>query len=114
MLHYLSSFLPVTAEVCKHIQEHTLVKADWIQNKRYQDLYGRAKKIMRKDACMKFYDASRPLYLETDASCVGLEATLIQVRVGMNCGHDKVPINATMHQITFTRKSQLTTEWHHH
>ena len=34
----------------------------------YQNLYDRAKKIVKKDACLKFYDASRSPYLETDAS----------------------------------------------
>ena len=29
-----------------------------------QDLYDKAKMIIKKDACMKFYDASRHLYLE--------------------------------------------------
>ena len=39
----------------------------------YQDLYDRAKKIVvKKDACMKFFNAAIPLYPETDASGVGL------------------------------------------
>ena len=42
---------------------------------------------------MKFYDASRPLYLETDELGVGLRAGLLQVMDGMNCGHDEVPDN---------------------
>ena len=46
------------------------VKADLSSNRMYQDLYNKAKKIIKRDACMKFCDASRPLYLETDASGV--------------------------------------------
>ena len=38
-----------------------------------QDLYNRAKEIVKKDACMKFYDVARPLYLETDVSGVSHE-----------------------------------------
>ena len=38
----------------------------------FQDLYDRTKKIIKKDACLKFYDASRPLHLESDASGVSL------------------------------------------
>ena len=43
---------------------------------------------------MKFYDAFRPLYLETDASGVGLGAGLL--RAGMNCGHDEIPDSVTL------------------
>ena len=50
----------------------------------FQDLYDTAKKILKKDICMKFYDAARPLYLENDASSIGLGAGLLQVRDGMN------------------------------
>ena len=46
---------------------------------------------------MKFYDASRPLYMETDASRVGLVAGLLQVREGMNCGFQKMSLHAQLH-----------------
>ena len=36
----------------------------------YQDLYNRPKKVIKKDVCMQIYDASRPLYLETQVSGV--------------------------------------------
>ena len=44
---------------------------------------------------MKFYGASRCLYLETDVSCVSLGAELLWVKEGMNCGCDEVPDNVT-------------------
>ena len=44
-----------------------------------QDLYDKAKKIINKDSCMKFYEPFRPLYQETDASGVGLGAGIMQV-----------------------------------
>ena len=62
----------------------------------YQNLYDREKEIIKKDACMKFYDASRPLYMTPDASGVGLGARLLQVRDSMKCGYDKLPDNATL------------------
>ena len=46
----------------------------------YQDLYKKAKKIIKRDAYMKFYDASRLLLLETITSGVSLGAGLLQVR----------------------------------
>ena len=54
---------------------------------------------------MKFCDKSRPLYTQTDASGVSLEAELIQVRDGMNCGDDKVLDNTTLQPIAFVSKS---------
>ena len=65
IINYLSKF-SLTAEVYEPLL--TLVKADWAWNRMYQDLYGKVKTVVKKDVCMKFYKASRPLYLETDAS----------------------------------------------
>ena len=55
----------------------------------------RANKI-KKDGCMQFYDPSRSLYLEIGASGVSLGARLLQVRDGMNFGHDEVLDNTTL------------------
>ena len=77
------------------------------------DPYDRAKEIVNKYACMKFYDTSRLLYLETDASGIGLGARLLQVRHAMNCGHDEVPDNATLCPIVFASKYPLSTEWYY-
>ena len=40
---------------------------------------------------MKFYDVSRPFYLETNLSGVGLGAGILQVSKGMNYGCNEVP-----------------------
>ena len=66
-----------------------------------KDLYAKGKKITKKQACMKFNDATRPLYLKTDVSDVGLGAKLLQVRKSMNCGHDVVPDNASLCPVAF-------------
>ena len=61
-----------------------------------QDLYGKAKNIVKKDECVKFYNVARPLYLETDASSIGLAPGLLQVRDGMSCRCDEIPDNALL------------------
>ena len=48
---------------------------------------------------MKFYDDTKPLYLETDASRVGLEAVLLQLCKGTFCQKDMVPDNTILHPI---------------
>ena len=60
----------------------------WSQNASYQAIYDKAKSFIKANAYMKFYDKSRPLYLETDASGVGLGATLLQMRDGATCQKD--------------------------
>ena len=78
----------------------------------YKDLYDRVKKIIKKDTCAKFYDESGLLYLETDASSISLEAALLQVRYGMNCGHEeKVLDNVALCPIAFTTKNILSAKW---
>ena len=105
--NYLSKFQAVPTEPCEPLPKLTSVKAEWTWNRMYQDLYGRTKMI-KKDACMEFYEASRPLYLEMDASSISLGGMLLQVRDGMNCGHDVVPESITLHPIVFASKSLLS------
>ena len=62
---------------------------------------------------MKFYDVSRPPYLETDASGVSLGAKLPQVRDGMNCRFHKLLDNATLCLIAFASKSLSSLEWYY-
>ena len=78
----------------------------------YQNPYDKPK-IIKQDASRKFYDVSRPLYLETDVSGVSFVAELLQVRKGMNCEHDKVPDNVTLYSIIFAIKRLVSAEWHY-
>ena len=59
---------------------------------------------------MKVYDDSKYLYLETDASGVGLGTALLQTWEGTTCQKDKVPDNTTLHPLAFASKSLTITE----
>ena len=55
-------------------------KTLWTWNASYHTLYDEAKSLIKEDVCMKLYDETKPLYLETDASRIGLGATVLQTR----------------------------------
>ena len=54
---------------------------------------------------MKFYNDTKLLYLETDASGVGLGAALLQLYKGTTCQKDIVPDKAILHPISFASNS---------
>ena len=60
--------------------------------------------------CMKFYDDTKLLYLETDASGIGLRAALLQRRDNTTCQTHMAPDNTILCPITFVSKSLMGTE----
>ena len=60
----------MTAEVCEPLSKY--IGKGWLFMKwYYQELHDKIKKLFTKVACMKFYNASKPLYLEMDTSDSG-------------------------------------------
>ena len=56
---------------------------------------------------MKFYDDTKLLYLETDASGVGLGVALLQMHYRTTCQKEIAPNNTILCPITFTSKSPM-------
>ena len=102
----LSKFSPSTAEPCEYLRQLTSIKTEWTMNATYQKLFHKAKLIIAEDACMKFYNETQALYLETDAS----GAALLQTRSGTNYPKDKAPDNSKVRPIMFANKSQSSAE----
>ena len=67
-------------------------------------------KVNKKDACVKFYDETKPLYKETDATEVGLGAALLQTRSGKSYPRDEVQYKSIFRPIAFAGKSLSSTE----
>ena len=72
IINYLGKSSPGTAEVCEPLQKLSSSKIKWTWNALYQQLFEKAKSFIKVDVCMKFYNDTKPLYLETDASGIGL------------------------------------------
>ena len=76
-------------------------------NRSYQEVYEKAKSLVKEDTYIKYYNVRKWLNLETDASGVGLDATLLQMRDDLSCGYDKVVDNAMLQPIAFARKKPV-------
>ena len=85
IINYLGKFSPGTAEVCELLHKLTSHRSMWTWNASYQQLFADAKSIIKPDMFMKFYDNSKPLYLETDASGIGIGAALLQLHDNTVC-----------------------------
>ena len=48
---------------------------------------------------MKYYNDRKPVYLETDASGVGLGKALLWMRDDLNFGYDEMPDNVMLQPI---------------
>ena len=78
IINYLGRFSPGTADVCEPLHKLTSSKVIWTWNVSYQSLFNKGKLLIKSDMCMKFYNDTKLLYLETDASSIGLGAALLQ------------------------------------
>ena len=68
----------MTAEVCKPLKGLTSVKAVWIWNRTYQEIYKRIQSLVKEDIYIKYYNVRKPLYIDDDISEVGLGTTLLR------------------------------------
>ena len=80
-------------------------KATWTWNASYQQLFHKAKSLIKLEMCMKFYDNTKLLYLETDASGISQGSALLQLRDNRNWPKDTAPDNTILQTIAFASKS---------
>ena len=105
IINYLGKFSPGTADVCDPLHKLTSSKVTLTWNASYQSLFNKAKLLIKFGMCMKFHDDTKPLYLETDTSRVGLGAALLQTQEGTTWQKDTVLDNTILHPTAFTSKS---------
>ena len=107
IINYLGKFSPSTADHFESLRKLMSTKTEWTWNATYQ-IFDKVKLII-KDACMKFYDEMKPLYIKIDAFWVALAAALLQIRNNNSCPMDEATDNIIIRPIAFTSKS-LTRE----
>ena len=81
IVYYLGKFSPSTTVTCESPRNLRPTKTERTLNTTYQMMFEKVKSTIKEDVCMKFYDETKPLYVETDASGVGLGAPLLQTRI---------------------------------
>ena len=77
MINYLGKFSPGTTDICDPVHKLTSSKVTWTWNISYQALFNKVTSLIKVDMCMIFYNNTKPLYLETDTSGIGLGAALL-------------------------------------
>ena len=50
------------SEVCEPLRKLTSSKTTWTWNASYQQLFDKAKSLIKVEMCMKFYDDTKPLH----------------------------------------------------
>ena len=74
-------------------------------------MFDKAKSIIKPEVCMKFYDKTKPHYLETDASGVILGAALPQICNNKACQKGMAPDNTILCPTAFASKCLTGAEW---
>ena len=111
IVNYLGKFSPGTAEACEPLQKLTSSRMNWTWNASYQQPFDKAESLIKVEVCMKFYDDTKLLYLETDASGVGLGVALIQLHNNTACQKGMAPDNTILCPIALASKSLTGAEW---
>ena len=110
IINYLGKFSQGTADVCDPLYKLMSSKVIWTWKASFLALFNKAKLLIKSDMCMKFYDDTKLLYLETDALGVGLSAALLQISKGTTCQKDIGPNNTILCPFMFANKSLTCAE----
>ena len=103
-------FFPSAANVCETLRKLTSSNTLWTFNASYQTLFDKVKSLIKDDVCMKFYNETKPMYLDTKVSGIGLVTSLLQTRDGATWPRNITPDNTILRLIVFASKSLTSTK----
>lgn len=111
-LNYLSKFSPEMADVTKPLRELTSPKTEFNWNRTYEETFQRAKRLIKEDTRLQYYRPKEDLYIESDASKIGLGAALLQVNKQEISDDDKeeIPTKNSLRPIAYASKALTETE----
>ena len=79
MINYISKYTAEASQVCKPLRELISIRSDYKWHQHLTDAFNKAKNLVNKDCCLCYYNPNKSLFIETDASRVGLGVVLLQM-----------------------------------
>ena len=78
MVNYFSQFIPNQSEITAPLQNLLKKDVTWIWSYEHTQAVERLKQILSSQPVLKFYDPTKPVKLQVDASKSGLGACVLQ------------------------------------
>jgi hypothetical protein len=101
MCQYLSKFVPNLSETVLPLRELTKQDMEFIWSRTQENAFQRAKDLISNDTVLRYYDVSKPVTLQVDASEEAIGGALLQ---------DGQPVCFTSHSLDSTEKNYAQIE----
>ena len=79
LINYVAMFIPKLSEVISPLRELLQKDIHWHWEEYHKKSFEDVKKLLSSDRCLPFFDVSKPITIQVDASNSGLGAVLSQV-----------------------------------
>jgi len=110
-LNFMSKFTPELSTLVKPLRQLTSANAEFVWTPNHTDIFEKAKRIIKKDCALQYYRPEKSLYIESDASKIGLGAALLQIDPKIQTEYDtEIPPTECLRPIAYGSKSLTTTE----
>ena len=77
-VNYLARFLPRLSQVCEPLRRLLAKDVEWSWQTQQQAAFDQTKQLVAKHPVLTYYDVSKPVTVQCDASDIGLGAVLLQ------------------------------------
>ena len=78
IISYVGKFIPNLAETTKPLRELLKKEIDWHWKKTYEEAANKTKELLISRSCLAFFDPSKAIQIQVDASKSGIGAVLMQ------------------------------------